>query len=166
MDHTGRKLAYCDMPSPVGPLYLNASDKGLLSVSFKENHALSATAQKDHPILRQAKQQLDEYFDGQRQQFDVPLQFLGTDFQKLVWQTLTTIPYGRTESYGQIAQQINRPKAARAVGMANNKNPIVIIVPCHRVIGASGQLVGYGGGLGVKEWLLKHERSLNNQPNH
>ena len=102
--------------------------------------------------------QLEEYFAHQRTHFDLPLAATGTAFQKLVWQALVTIPFGKTASYQQIAWQIGRPKAMRPVGMANARNPIAIIVPCHRVIGAKGDLVGFGGGLPMKSWLLKHEK--------
>ena len=110
------------------------------------------------PLLGQAKQQLAEYFAGQRQAFDLPLRMQGTPFQQKVWAALREIPYGETRSYGQIAAQVGNPKASRAVGMANNRNPIAIIVPCHRVIGANGSLTGYAGGLSVKEELLALER--------
>jgi methylated-DNA-[protein]-cysteine S-methyltransferase len=101
--------------------------------------------------------QLDEYFAGDRDSFDLPLEPEGTEFQRAVWNALAEIPYGETRSYGQIAASVGRPKAARAVGMANNRNPIAVIVPCHRVIGAGGALVGYAGGLDRKTWLLDHE---------
>ena len=108
--------------------------------------------------LEEAKQQLAEYFAGQRQAFDLPLRMQGTPFQQKVWAALREIPYGETRSYGQIAAQVGNPKAGRAVGMANNRNPIAIIVPCHRVIGANGSLTGYAGGLSVKQELLALER--------
>jgi O-6-methylguanine DNA methyltransferase len=100
------------------------------------------------------------YFKGRRQKFSVPLLLQGTDFQKSVWRQLKKIPFGRTASYAEIAKAIGNPRAFRAVGNANNKNPIPIMIPCHRVIGSDGQLVGFGGGLWRKEWLLSHERSL------
>jgi methylated-DNA-[protein]-cysteine S-methyltransferase len=114
--------------------------------------------QPDHPILSAAQQQLSEYFAGTRQQFDLPLDFEGTSFQKQVWQALLAIPYGETRSYKQIAEQLGNPKAVRAVGAANGKNPISIIAPCHRVIGSSGKLVGFAGGLANKDILLKIEQ--------
>ncbi len=110
------------------------------------------------PLLKEAAAQLKEYFDGTRREFDLPLALEGTAFQVAVWKALQTIPYGETRSYGEIAHSIGNPKACRAVGMANNRNRIAIIVPCHRVIGASGKLVGYGGGLDKKERLLTLER--------
>jgi methylated-DNA-[protein]-cysteine S-methyltransferase len=110
------------------------------------------------PLIKKAASQLAEYFDGKRKTFNLPLAPEGTEFQQKVWQALQAIPFGETRSYGEIAAQIGRPKASRAVGMANNRNPIVIIIPCHRVIGSDGSLTGYGGGLKVKEFLLKLER--------
>ena len=159
MNKVHSQVAFDEMKTPVGSLYLYASDKNLLTVSFNDLNIPYSVVDKNHPILNQAQSQLCEYFSGQRRHFDLPLKTSGTDFQNRVWRALLTIPFGQTQSYGQIAQKINRPKAARAVGMANNKNPIVIIIPCHRVIGASGQMVGYGGGLSLKEWLLNHELS-------
>ena len=108
--------------------------------------------------IRKTAMQLDEYFAGKRREFDLPLLFEGTDFQKRVWAALLTIPYGETRTYGEIAAQTGNPKACRAVGLANNRNPIAIICPCHRVIGADGSLTGYGGGLPAKEYLLALER--------
>jgi methylated-DNA-[protein]-cysteine S-methyltransferase len=107
--------------------------------------------------LREAVRQLAEYFAGDRRKFDLPLRLEGTDFQRRVWQVLTEIPYGETWSYGQLAQRIGNPKGCRAVGLANGRNPISILVPCHRVIGADGSLTGYGGGVERKRWLLAHE---------
>jgi O-6-methylguanine DNA methyltransferase len=107
--------------------------------------------------LRAAAEQLDQYFAGARRRFDLPLDLPGTPFQQRVWQALSEIPFGETLSYGQLAARIGKPGAARAVGLANNRNPISIIVPCHRVIGADGSLTGYGGGLDRKRWLLAHE---------
>ena len=109
-------------------------------------------------LLERAFQQLEEYFAGKRKQFDLPLSLRGTEFQRQVWAALRDIPYGETRSYGQIAQAVGRPKAVRAVGMANHRNPISIIVPCHRVVGADGSLTGYGGGLENKKFLLALER--------
>lgn len=108
-------------------------------------------------LLQAAKRELLEYLEGRRREFDLPLKPEGTEFQKRVWKALLTIPYGETRSYGQIAAQIGNPKACRAVGMANHKNPLPIVIPCHRVIGSGGSLVGYGGGLDRKVWLLKLE---------
>ena len=112
------------------------------------------------PLLKQAAKELQEYFDGERKIFNVPLEPKGTDFQQKVWNALKEIPYGDTCSYKNIAEKVGNIKASRAVGMANNKNPIPIIIPCHRVIGTNGKLVGYAGGLGIKEKLLKLENKL------
>lgn len=153
---------YKTIKSPVGQLKLIASDQGLLAILWEKDLATRVKARSDeensqHPILCAAEKQLNEYFSGTLKQFSLPLEFIGTDFQKQVWQALLTIPYGETRSYGQIAQQIGNPKAVRAVGMANSKNPISIIAPCHRVIGANGSLTGFAGGLPVKSFLLDLE---------
>ena len=110
-----------------------------------------------HPLLRRAEEQLGESFAGQRKEFDLPLAPAGTPFQQCCWQALCAIPYGRTRSYGAQAKAVGNPKASRAVGMANNRNPLPIVIPCHRVVGSSGKLVGYAGGLGIKEALLALE---------
>lgn len=115
-------------------------------------------ALRETPLLKRAGTQLLEYLAGERKEFDLPLAFEGTEFQQAVWKALLTIPYGQTRSYGQIAASIGNPRACRAVGMANNRNPIAIFVPCHRVIGANGKLVGYGSGLDIKEKLLNLEK--------
>ena len=116
--------------------------------------------EQETALIKEAYQQLSEYLKGERKEFDLPLNPKGTDFQKRVWRALCNIPYGETRSYKQIAEAIGNSKAVRAVGMANNRNPITIVVPCHRVIGADGKLVGYGGGLEMKEFLLRLEKSL------
>lgn len=113
---------------------------------------------KETALIREAASQLKEYLAGRRREFGIPLVLEGTPFQQAVWKALTAIPYGETRSYGQIAESIGKPKACRAVGMANNKNPIAIFIPCHRVIGANGKLVGYAGGLDMKEKLLALEK--------
>lgn len=112
------------------------------------------------PLLKMAAEQLREYFEGERKDFNLPLSPVGTKFQLKVWKALQTIPYGETRSYRQVAEIIGNPKACRAVGMANNRNPIAIIIPCHRVIGADGNLVGYGGGLDLKQQLLDLEKQI------
>lgn len=146
--------------SPVGYLRLEADHDGLQSLLLNSPPADElAVLVPSHPVLILAHQQLQEYFSGSRRDFTVPLAMTGTEFQLAAWHALQTIPYGKTVSYKAIAEQIGRPKAMRAVGMANNRNPIAIIVPCHRVIGANGQLVGYGGGLDMKQWLLEHENT-------
>ena len=143
--------------SPIGLIEIGESDAGITSLYFVETQRGELTGS---PIITSAVQQLDEYFAGQRTRFDLPLDLQGTDFQKQVWTQLLTVPYGRTVSYQFIADAIGNPKAVRAVGAANGQNPISVIVPCHRIIGSNGQLVGYGGGLWRKEWLLKHEGAL------
>ncbi|WP_173913058.1 methylated-DNA--[protein]-cysteine S-methyltransferase [Acinetobacter sp. Marseille-Q1618] len=157
------KLAYMKMASPVGTLKLVAHDTALVAVLWKnENPKRVRLAElvenAQHPILLETQKQLNEYFAGQRQKFDVPLDFEGTEFQQKVWQALLTIPFGETRSYKQIAEQIGNLKAVRAVGAANGKNPISIIAPCHRVVGTNGKLVGFAGGLENKDILLKIEK--------
>ncbi len=139
--------------SPLGLIEITADDHGLLSLYF----VAAEKSRKPSPLLEQTQQQLSQYFNRTRSAFDLPLSFTGTPFQKSVWQQLLNIPFGTTCSYQQLAEALNRPSAARAVGAANGKNPLSIIVPCHRVIGANGQLTGYLGGLERKQWLLEHE---------
>ena len=157
------QLVYMYMDSPVGALKLVAHDHALVAVMWdNEDHKRVRLAElvenQQHPMLHQVKQQLQEYFAGQRQQFDLPLDFQGTAFQQQVWQALLQIPYGETRSYKQIAVQLGNEKAVRAVGAANGKNPISIIAPCHRVIGSGGALVGFAGGLDKKQILLSLEQ--------
>ena len=140
--------------SPIGDLLVTYDDTHILEMRFDREQR---EEYKENAVITQCIAQLDEYFAGTRTKFDIAIKPHGTDFQQAVWAALCAIDCGETASYGQIAAQIGRPKAARAVGMANNKNPIYIIVPCHRVVGTDGKLVGYGGGLWRKEWLLKHE---------
>ena len=156
------KLSFMEMTSPVGLLKLVATDSALVAVLWEnENPNRVRLAELienvQHPILLETQKQLNEYFVGQRQVFDLPLDFEGTEFQQKVWQALLTIPFGETRSYKQIAEQIGNVKAVRAVGAANGKNPISIIAPCHRVVGANGKLVGFAGGLENKDVLLKLE---------
>jgi methylated-DNA-[protein]-cysteine S-methyltransferase len=150
---------FTTMFSPVGELTLVASDVGLTAILWENDEPdrvrLGAMAKDDdHPILTEAAQQLRAYFAGTLTRFTVPLDFQGTDFQKSVWAALLTIPFGETRSYGEIARQIGRPSASRAVGAANGRNPISIIAPCHRVIGSNGALTGFAGGLEAKAFLL------------
>ena len=157
------QLSYQFLDSPVGQLKLVAHETALMAVLWENenpNRVRLAALVEDlqHPILLKTAQQLNEYFAGKRQQFDLPLDFEGTAFQQQVWQALLTIPFGETRSYKQIAEQIGNVKAVRAVGAANGKNPISIIAPCHRVVGANGKLVGFAGGLENKEILLKIEK--------
>ena len=159
------KLAFMEMASPVGALKLVANDTALVAVLWENENPkrvrlAELIEQTHHPILLETQKQLSEYFAGKRQQFDLPLDFEGTEFQQKVWQALLTIPFGETRSYRDIAEQVGNVKAVRAVGAANGKNPISIIAPCHRVVGANGKLVGFAGGLDNKEILLKLESSL------
>jgi methylated-DNA-[protein]-cysteine S-methyltransferase len=159
------QLVYMYMDSPVGALKLVAHDHALVAVMWdNEDHKRVRLAEliedRQHPMLLRVKKQLEEYFAGQRQQFDLPLDFQGTDFQQQVWKALLTIPYGEKRSYKDIAVQIGNEKAVRAVGAANGKNPISIIAPCHRVIGSSGALVGFAGGLDKKQILLSLEQQI------
>ena len=151
--------------SPVGWLRLVATTQGLSQIVFvqkagKDAPLAETESQGDatsDQILATAATQLEEYFAGQRQAFDIPLDLQGTDFQLAAWRALVNIPFGERWSYGQQAAALGRPKAVRAVGAANGANPVSIVVPCHRVVGANGSLTGYGGGLAVKEYLLNHE---------
>jgi len=151
--------------SPVGPLVLAASDAGLHALEFaasrhpvRRDASWREVANSDHhPVLRRAQDQLDEYFAGARRVFELPLAPQGTAFQRQVWTTLAGIPYGQTISYAELARRVARPLASRAVGGANGRNPLSIVLPCHRVIGANGSLTGYGGGLAVKQFLLRLE---------
>ncbi|HEX3090402.1 MAG TPA: methylated-DNA--[protein]-cysteine S-methyltransferase [Ilumatobacteraceae bacterium] len=153
------------MDSPVGPLRLVASERGMRAILWgAEDVERVASINADElvegttPILEQAVSELEEYFDGTRREFDMPLDPVGTPFQQSAWMILRTIPYGQTISYGQQALQLGDPNKARAVGAANGKNPLSIVVPCHRVIGSTGHLTGFAAGLDVKSWLLDHER--------
>jgi methylated-DNA-[protein]-cysteine S-methyltransferase len=153
------------MASPVGELTLVASDKGLAAVIWENDRPgrvpLGAMEEEpDHPLLVEAARQIAAYFAGTLTRFDLPLDFRGTEFQRSVWGALLTIPFGETRSYAQIARAVGRPTAYRAVGAANGRNPISIIAPCHRVIGSSGALTGFAGGLQAKALLLKIEGAV------
>jgi methylated-DNA-[protein]-cysteine S-methyltransferase len=144
--------------SPIGYLKISASEKGISEINFTKKK--TNNKKPTSTILIQCLKELDEYFTGKKQQFTVSLDVSGTVFQKKVWKQLEKIPYGKTLAYSDIAKRVKNPKACRAVGMANNKNKIAIIIPCHRVIGKAGNLVGYASGLKHKEWLLKHENTF------
>ena len=149
--------------TPVGQLILVAHDQALVAVLWENDDPTrvklsESFEQNEHPLLVEVEKQLAEYFAGQRTQFNIPLDFQGTAFQKSVWSALLQIPFGETRSYKQIAESIGNVKAVRAVGAANGKNPISIIAPCHRVVGANGKLVGFAGGLENKDILLKIEQ--------
>jgi methylated-DNA-[protein]-cysteine S-methyltransferase len=139
-------------------LLLTAGVAGIRSIEFAPFAPSAAAPNPAHPLLAEAVRQLHAYFDGRLRRFDLPLDLAGTDFQRRVWLELTRIPYGETRSYSELARAIGAPKAVRAVGAANGANPIPIVVPCHRVIGAHGNLIGYGGGLPLKRRLLSLER--------
>jgi methylated-DNA-[protein]-cysteine S-methyltransferase len=156
-------LAYKLIDSPVGELKLVASDKGLVAILWENDSPrrvrLSELVEDEqHPVLVETERQLEEYFAGKRKAFSVALDMRGTRFQKDVWEALVAIPFGETRSYGQLANQLGNPRATRAVGAANGRNPVSIIVPCHRVIGASGKLTGFAGGLDAKARLLGLEK--------
>jgi methylated-DNA-[protein]-cysteine S-methyltransferase len=159
---TTGSYVYKSIASPYGKLKLVASEKGLAAVLWENDdpRRVRLGALKpgsDNRFLNEAEKQLKAYFAGRLKKFTVPLDFNGTDFQKSVWAALLTIPFGETRSYGEIARQIGRPEASRAVGAANGRNPISIITPCHRVLGSNGRLTGFAGGLEAKDHLLKHE---------
>ena len=160
---------FARFPSPIGELILTASDTALRGVFFpvgRNGSAPEAAWAEDDgrgpagPLLAGVRRQLTEYFEGTRTSFDLPLDAAGSAFERRVWELLRTIPYGTTTSYGALARQLGDPHATRAVGAANGKNPVPIIVPCHRVVGARGELTGFGGGLDRKRWLLEHEGAL------
>lgn len=157
---TQKKLSYLlYLNSPIGTIEIQADNRNILALNFvkekrkEENH---------NDIILECKKQLEEYFSGNRKEFSLPIKLEGTEFQKKVWNELINIEYGNTSSYGEIAKNISNKNASRAVGGANNKNKISIIIPCHRVIGSNGKLVGYGSGLWRKEWLINHERDNKN----
>jgi methylated-DNA-[protein]-cysteine S-methyltransferase len=161
-------ICYSQVDSPVGFLILKSEGEALTGIYMSGTYmdvpsqlppdlhrwALDPTAEP----LRETARQLEEYFKGERRDFDLPLRLDGTEFQRRAWHNLLEIPYGKTRSYGEQAERIGNPKASRAVGLANGRNPIPIVVPCHRVIGANGSLTGFGGGIARKRWLLAHER--------
>lgn len=151
-----------NIDSPIGELTL-ASDgealTGLYMTDQRHRPALPAAGAREDVVLAAARDQLAEYFTGERRRFELPLRPAGTEFQRSVWAALREIPYGETAGYGELARRLGRPSAARAVGLANGRNPLAIIVPCHRVIGAAGALTGYGGGLDRKRYLLELERA-------
>ena len=154
------------MASPIGILKLVSTDHALSAILWENDNPArvplgSLREHKNQPLLLQAQQQLEDYFAGIRREFTIPLEFHGTYFQKSVWMALTRIPFGETRTYSQIAAEIGNPKAVRAVGAANGKNPISIIAPCHRIIGADGSLTGFAGGLDTKAFLLDLESRLS-----
>jgi methylated-DNA-[protein]-cysteine S-methyltransferase len=166
---TGHTTRHAFVDSPIGTLTLIADGDAIVEVWFP-NHADGPTASlddstldPDHPVLVRTSTQLAEYFAGTRTAFDLPLAPEGTPFQLAAWRALSTIPFGETVSYGEQASRLGDPNKARAVGAANGRNPIPIIVPCHRVIGANGRLTGFGGGVESKAWLLDHEQRVRQE---
>jgi len=166
------RIAYHMMSSPVGLLFLARSEKGLRHVEFMDrksikrvvaSHATDPDARWEPSLLdlKEVTDQLGAYFNGALRGFELKLDPVGSEFQRKVWKALLDIPFGATRTYGQIAKSIRQPRATRAVGLANNQNPLAIVVPCHRVIGADGGLTGYGGGIPKKRWLLEHEARHN-----
>jgi len=161
-------IIWTHMDSPVGPLLLAASGAGLHAIEFatarhpvrRDASWRKASDAGSHLLLRRAQNQLEEYFAGTRRVFDLPLAAQGTPFQRQVWQALAGIPYGQTLSYAELAARVQRPRAVRAVGAANGRNPLPIVLPCHRVIGADGSLTGFGGGLPIKQFLLQLEGAI------
>ena len=159
IDSTG--LVRTEMPSPLGMLTLVGSDAGLRAVVWPGDRVgrvpLGPTDEGDAPVLAETRRQLDEYFAGDRRQFDLPLDLVGSEFQVAVWRSLADIPYGTTATYGEQAARLGKPAAVRAVGAANGRNPVSIVLPCHRVVGADGSLTGFAGGHAAQRWLLDHE---------
>lgn len=156
--HTGSMVEWCEAEIAGLTLRMVAGDAGLRAIEFSPAAAMDGSPNRRNPVLAEAERQLDAYFAGDLRRFDLPLDLAGTKFQRRVWSELLKIPYGETRSYSQLACALGTPAAVRAVGAANGANPVPIVVPCHRVIGASGKLVGYGGGLPLKRRLLALER--------
>lgn len=154
------KLYYGYYKSPIGNLRIVVDESSLVALDFNEDEKKQSD---EHRYINEVKKQLDEYFKGTRELFDLNIKINGTDFQNKVWNELTKIPYGETISYKELATRIGNDKACRAVGNANNKNKISIVIPCHRVVGSNKKLVGYAGGLDKKEWLINHENKVTNE---
>ena len=161
-------MIYEDITSPIGRLRLLASGDELVGIWFENGREAGKQASDlvkgPSPVLASAQRQLEEYFRGERREFDLPLAPRGTEFQQRVWRRLREIEYGTTTTYGALAQELGNPNASRAVGLANGSNPIPIVIPCHRVIGANGALTGFGGGLPIKSALLALERAARQPP--
>ena len=151
---------FSEMTSPIGALRLAARDGALVGLAMQPERPPDPSWRRDDAALARFCDQLHAYFAGELRRFELPLAPRGTEFQQRVWQALTELAFGETVSYGELARRVGQPGASRAVGSANNRNPIAIVVPCHRVVGADGRLVGFGGGLPRKQWLLRHEADL------
>ena len=151
-----KNVWYYDFPT--GTMGIAQENDAITHIFFKDLGSFDGYEIKETQLIKRTAMEIEEYFAGKRRSFDIPLSMSGTDFQRLVWKALQTIPFGETRSYKDIAIQIGNPKACRAVGMANNKNPVAIVVPCHRVIGHDGSMTGYAGGINVKEYLLDVEK--------
>jgi methylated-DNA-[protein]-cysteine S-methyltransferase len=159
------ELVRAVMDTPIGTITIVASDRGVRAILWPDDDAdrvrlPTPSSDREHPVIVATITQLGEYFAGEREEFDLPLDPVGTDFQLSAWTALRTIPYGTTVSYGEQAARMGDRRKARAVGAANGRNPISIVVPCHRVVGADGSLTGFAGGIDTKAWLLDHERGL------
>lgn len=149
--------------TPIGLLRIAVDATGLRWVMFENNKYEApnrADWRQDKVVTREAREQMLQYFSGERREFDLKMSFAGTEFQERTWQTLASIPYGLTWSYAELATRVGSPTAVRAVGAANGRNPLPIVLPCHRVIGSNGTLTGFGGGISVKKWLLEHESAI------
>ena len=161
-------IIFQEHDSPLGPLLLAADTRALRHIEFPKDRCVAepdpSWSAGDNPVLGEARRQLDTYFAGHLQHFHLPLAPQGTPFQRQVWQILQTIPFGQTRSYAQIAAGVGRARAVRAVGAANGKNPLPIVIPCHRVIGSDGSLTGFAGGLAAKTFLLSHEGAAFAKP--
>lgn len=163
------ELHHAEFQSPIGIVEIIGTDDVIISILFSEKDTVDFPVNADSPqVIVDCQQQLEEYFKGQRMEFDFPVTSTGTPFQQKVWSALTEVPYAKTVSYGAIAKAVGSDKAVRAVGNANSKNKLTIVVPCHRIIGSTGKLTGYAGTLTRKEWLLRHEKEVaeNHQSAH
>lgn len=157
---SGSDIAWAVVSSPFGPVHVGATESAVVAVVLPGSDAVVDLDQAPAGVLRDAATQLSEYFAGTRVDFDVPVSVHGTDFQRAAWSVLTGIGHGETISYAEQARRMGRPTAVRAVGAANGRNPVPVIVPCHRVVGADGSLTGFAGGVATKAWLLDHERRV------
>lgn len=154
------ELHKAEFQSPIGVVEIIGTEKVIMSILFSEKNTVDFPINSDSPqVIIDCQQQLEEYFEGRRMEFNLPVASTGTPFQQKVWTALTEVPYAETVSYGTIAKAVGSDKAVRAVGNANSKNKLTIVVPCHRIIGSTGKLTGYAGTLTRKEWLLRHEKN-------